>query len=181
MKKLVIPLFVVSALAAGCSTVPYDQAVSGWDSHEDVANWLDDSFYFDKDRQKTIAKRLKSEGPEGLLVRNPEKLYSSRTGYCADSANFAQYHLNKIDPNYNARWVFVENAMGRPNHWVTAFEYQGKLYIMDYGAGPAWYSMNGTHGPYESLDGYREFLASLNLPGFEVGHVYFREMPGRED
>lgn len=159
----------------------YGQAVSGWKSYEDVGKWLNQNFSFDKSRQNAIQQRLKSEGPSALLVRAPDKLFKDRKGYCGDSANFALTSLNKIDPKYNARWVFVKNAKGRPNHWVTAFDHNGKLYIMDYGAGDKWQAMQGVHGPYEALDDYRSFLASLSMPGFEVGEVVFRDMPGQED
>lgn len=167
-----------SALASGGA---YDQAVSSWKSYEDVGKWLNRNFSFDKDRQKTIQQRLKTEGPSGLLIKTPDKLFENSKGYCGDSANFALTSLNRIDPKYNARWVFVENAKGRPNHWVTAFDHNGKLYIMDYGTGNKWLPMQGVHGPYESLDEYRSFLASLSLPGFGVGNVIFRDMPGQED
>jgi hypothetical protein len=52
---------------------------------------------------------------------------------------------------------------------------------MDYGTGEKWEDMQGVHGPYNSLDEYRNFLASLDLPNFEVGDVQFRDMPGQED
>ncbi|MDH5571057.1 MAG: hypothetical protein OEY89_04780 [Gammaproteobacteria bacterium] len=181
MLKRLIFIHILVSLLVGCNTVPYKEAVSEWKSHEDVGNWLDDNFYFDNDRQKTISKRLRSHGPSGLLVRNPEKLYASSYGYCADAAYFAIHNLNMIDKNYDAKWVFIDNARGRPNHWVAAFNYKGDLYIMDYGAGPKWNAMNGVHGPYQSLDEYQAFLSSLSIPGFEVGDVYYREMPGLED
>lgn len=41
--------------------------------------------------------------------------------------------------------------------------------------------MPGIHGPYESLARYRDFLASLNLKGFSVDSVQWRQMPGQED
>jgi len=160
----------------------YNEALTEWKSHKDVANWLSSNFSFDKSRQKQIGKRLKMQGPSGLLVRAPEKLYEdNQSGYCADSANFAITSLNKINPSYNARWVFIKNDAGRPNHWVTAFDFDGKLYIMDYGSGKKWQAMQGIHGPYNSLDEYRDFLASLDLPNFEAGRVLFRDMPGQID
>lgn len=160
----------------------YEDAVAEWKSYKDVASWLNKNFVFEKSRQKQISKRLKKQGPPGLLVRNPATLYEDNNrGYCADSANFAIKSLNKIDPSYNARWVFIWNEKGRPNHWVAAFEFNGKLYIMDYGTGRKWEEMQGIHGPYDSIDEYRDYLASLNLPGFEVGKVVFRDMPGQED
>ena len=174
---ILLSLFLLS----GCTTVPYKDATYSWKSYEDVGKWLDSNFTFDNDRSRTITKRLKAQGPSGLLVKSPEKLYKYSYGYCADAANFAITNINAIDSNYNARWVFVLNSLGRPHHWVTAFNYQSKLYIMDYGAGPKWSSMNGVHGPYNSLDEYRDYLSSLSLPGFKVGDVYFRDMPGTED
>lgn len=177
---LVISLLILS-FSGFASDKAYDQTVSSWKSYEDVGKWLNRNFSFDKDRQKAIQLRLKSQGPTGLLVRAPDKFFENSRGYCADSANFALRSLNRIDSKYNARWVFVENAKGRPNHWVTAFDHNGKLYIMDYGAGDKWQPMQGVHGPYDSLEEYRRFLASLSLPGFGVGEVAFREMPGQED
>ena len=64
---------------------------------------------------------------------------------------------------------------------MTAFDYEGKTYVMDYGAGKKWKAMNGVHGPYDSLNEYRDFIASLNLRGFKVGEVRYRNMPGVED
>lgn len=159
----------------------YHETVAQWRSHEDVARWLADHFVFDKARQVTVVRRLKSQGPAGLLVRSPEKLFADHTGYCVDSANFALQALNEIDFDYNARWVFIKNAAGDPNHWVTAFDYQGKLYIMDYGAGEKWKVMRGVHGPYDSLAQYQDYLESLNVPGFGVAEVRYRSMPGKED
>ncbi|WP_017940340.1 MULTISPECIES: hypothetical protein [unclassified Thioalkalivibrio] len=172
----------------GCNTTAtregpdsWESAVDSWSTHEDVAAWLSGNFRFDRGRQDVIQSRLRDQGPSGLLVREPENLYARPRGFCADSANFARESLNAIDPEYGAQWVFVENARGRPNHWVTAFRQEGNLYIMDYGAGPKWSAMNGVHGPYRNLGEYRDFLASLNLPDFGVGRVAYRSMPGTYD
>jgi hypothetical protein len=184
MKISILTVFVllITLVSSTVSADTYEDAVSKWKSHEDVAKWLNNNFSFEKSRQQQIAKRLKKQGPSGLLIRNPATLYEeNHSGYCADSANFALTSLNKIDPSYNARWVFIWNDYGRPNHWVTAFDYEGKLYIMDYGTGKKWEKMQGVHGPYESLDEYRDYLASLSIPNFKVGEVIFRDMPGQED
>ena len=183
MKTKMLPLAMV--LLMFCSTATagsYEDTVTKWKSYKDVANWLNSNFSFEKGRQKQITKRLRTQGPSGLLVRNPATLYEdNHRGYCADSANFAIKSLNAIDPSYNARWVFIWNEKGRPNHWVAAFDFEEKLYIMDYGTGRKWEEMQGVHGPYDSLDKYRDYLASLSLPNFKVGKVIFRDMPGQED
>jgi hypothetical protein len=67
------------------------------------------------------------------------------------------------------------------NHWVAAFDYDGSLYIMDYGTGKKWQEMQGLHGPYDSLSEYENYLDSLDLPNFGVALVKFRNMPGEED
>jgi len=177
---LCISLLCVSlTVFSGEST--YEDAVSSWNSHKDVGDWLGSNFSFDKSRQRSILKRLKSQGPPGLLIRSPSKLYENSFGYCADAANFSIKTLNKMAPAYNARWVFIWNQKGPPHHWVAAFDFEKNLYIMDYGTGKKWEAMQGTHGPYTSLEEYREFLASLHIPGFQVKDVVFRDMPGKED
>lgn len=182
MKAVSIPVFLfVTTFGGVVNAGSYQDAVADWKSHNDVANWLESNFSFQKSRQKQIGKRLRAKGPSGLLVRNPDKFYKNSSGYCADSANFAITTLNNINPAYNARWVFIWNNAGRPNHWVAAFDYAGRLYIMDYGTGRKWRDMQGVHGPYTSLDEYREFLTSLDMPGFKVGEVTYRDMPGEED
>jgi len=181
-KILSISLLVLTLFANNISANSYDDLVSQWKSHDDVANWLDINFKFDKSRQKQIIKNLKKNGPSALLVRKPQNLFDyDNRGYCGDSANFAFTSLNKIDPSYNARWVFIKNNKGRPNHWVTAFDYQDKLYIMDYGTGKKWEEMKGIHGPYDSLSDYKDYLDSLSIPKFKAGKVFFRDMPGKED
>ena len=174
-------VFILLSLALNIHANEYEDEVDNWDSYQDVANWLNDNFKFNKQRQESIKERLQLHGPEGLLIRNPKKTFFKGEGYCADAAHFARESLNTIDPEYNAQWVFIDNAMQGPNHWVTGFYVDGDLYIMDYGAGTKWSDMQGTHGPYKSLDEYEAFLSSLDMPGFEVKEVRWREMPGKED
>ena len=159
----------------------FDDTVAVWTSAEDVGAWLKDNFKFDQKRQKIIQKRLKQSGPSGLLVRAPAATFDTPKGYCADAAYCAWVSLNTINSGDNARWIFINNAIGKPNLGATGFTIDDKLYVMDYGAGPHWKQMIGVHGPYETLEGYADFLASLNIKGFSVGEVKWREMPGSYD
>jgi len=173
-------LLLLPAIGFAADSDYYD-AISEWDSYQEVAGWLDSHFTFDKERQKEIQRRLKSQGPAGLLVRNPESLFADSRGYCGDAANFAYQSLNEIDFEYQPSWVFIKNSVGRPNHWVIAFHAEGKLYVMDYGTGEKWRAMRGLHGPYDSLAEYQAFLEGLSMPGFGVAEVRYRHMPGTED
>jgi len=181
MLRLVILTMAFMAWVVPVQAGNFDDTVATWTSPDDVGAWLQDNFEFDTKRQKLIQKRLKQSGPSGLLVRAPASTFESGKGYCADAAYLALVALNKIHPAYNARWIFVKNAKGKPNHWATGFTMDEKLYVMDYGAGPHWKQMIGLHGPYETLEGYADFLASLNIKGFSVGEVKWRQMPGTYD
>ena len=175
-------------LLSGCKTMTrkemvsnYNETVNTWTSHKDVGKWLNSNFNFSSSRQSEISSRLKSMKAEGLLVRDHVTLFNTKYGFCADSANFSLKTLNKINKNYNARSVFIFNKMGPPHHWVTAFDYNGKIYIMDYGTGNHWSDLQGTHGPYKSLKEYKKYINSLNVSGFYASTVFEREFPGEED
>ncbi len=170
--------FVATSANAGSK---YDAEVLTWKTHEDVAKWLKSNFVFDKSRQEQVISQLKQTGPENVLTRKPEALFENRNGYCRDSAGFAKDALNKINPEYKARYIFIKNKYGQPNHWVTGFNVNSKLYVIDYGAGKHWWALEGVHGPYESLDDYKAFLSSLAIKGFAPEIVVWRDIPGQED
>jgi hypothetical protein len=145
----------------------YEETVAQWTSYKDVAKWFDKYFTFDNERAKYAIRG------EAVEVRTPEQTFKLRSGVCHDAAVFARDTLNRIDPNYDAKIVRIINLEGPPQHTVAAFTMDGKLYIMDYGAGNKWRAMKGIHGPYDSLQGYWEFLSSLHLPKFKVGRVFY--------
>lgn len=97
------------------------------------------------------------------------------------TAAFAKLTLNRINPEYKARYIFIRNKNGPVNHWVTGFNLDNKIYVIDYGAGKHWSAMEGMHGPYASLDEYQAFLSSLSLKGFAPEWVRCRDIPGQED
>ena len=153
------------------ATSDYEATVSQWNSYEDVANWMKANYSFDRYRQKQILRHRRQHGPAGLwsvagMLQSPTETFRLKKGHCKDAANFAIDALNRINPEYNARFVFVWNKIGPPHHWVTGFTMNGKLYIMDFGAGPRWQAMNGVHGPYSTLSEYVEFLSSLHIKRF---------------
>jgi hypothetical protein len=175
-------LVLMSVSSAFAEEGGYEVATSGWTSYGDVAKWLESNFMYDSGRLQVVLDRTRSSGPAGLLARKPEITYQQKSGYCADSANFARQALNRIDPSYKARFVFIKNRYGQPHHWVTGFVVDGKIMVMDYGAGPEWKPMNGLHGPYDALEQYAEHLRSLNIRNFSPELVEWRQnFPGQED
>jgi len=115
-------------------------------------------FSYDMDRSRTV---------HGWQPRTPEQSFKYKSGVCEDGALFAKDALNRVNPNYRAKTVFIKNRQGPPHHWVTSFRLDGKLYIIDYAAGRHWSSMMGVHGPYDSLNDYKSFLSSLTIPKFD--------------
>ena len=171
-------LFAAHAMAAGSK---YEEEVAKWKSPEDVAQWMQTNFIFDKGRQALVQAQLKETGPENILTRKPATLFEIRRGQCRDSAAFARDALNRINPDYQARYIFIKNSAGPTNHWVTGYKVDNKLYVVDYGAGKHWSGMEGVHGPYASLDEYKTFLTSLSLKGFTAEAVRWRDIVGKED
>lgn len=179
-RMLLVFSCVLAANFAAAAT-KYEEAVATWKAPEDVAKWLKSNFIFDKDRQSQVLAQLKETGPENVLTRKPDTLFENRNGYCRDAAAFAKDALNKINPDYRARYIFIKNSAGPTNHWVTGYRVNNQLYVIDYGAGKHWSGMEGVHGPYASLEDYKIFLSSLNLKGFSAEQVRFRDIVGKED
>jgi len=155
---IVCMAFLISG--ATVKPVSYNETVAQWASYKDVANWMTKNF-----RHKKVSGRTRWD------PQTPEQTFRSERGDCQDGANFARDALNRINPDYRANIVFVRNKLGPPHHWVTAFTVVDKLYIMNYATGPAWESMQGTHGPYESLTEYKKFLSALTFSNFMVENV----------
>ncbi|MGA3086942.1 MAG: transglutaminase-like domain-containing protein [Thermodesulfobacteriota bacterium] len=163
MKKFFIAGLILSAVFLNASVplqaASYEETVAQWTSYKDVAKWLDKYFTFDKTR------------PMSFVPRSPEETFKLRSGRCYDGAAFAKDALNRINPAYNAKFIFMEFS-GLPNHWQTAFTLDGKLFIMDYSAGGQLSPIMGTHGPFDSLRQYQDFLSSK---GFKANILEYRK------
>ena len=177
MKKILLITMIVLFGFTFLNASNYETAVKNWKSHEDLAKWMKRNWEFDKSDQKTYIKKLKKYKKKNkgdmtnytvsMLSDSPKKAFKNRKGFCGDSVVLIKDALNKINPNYNAKVVFIWNNLGTPHHWATTFDFEGKLYVMDFGAGKYWDEMNGVHGPYASLDEYGNFLKSINAKRFE--------------
>jgi len=149
LRLLSLPIFIFILFA--CATIPtktYEETVLEWKSYKDVAKWMDRYFTYDMARLKETEGRWPSP-------RSPEETFKLRSGVCHDASFFEKETLNRINPSYEAKMVFIENRPYDVNHFVCSFEAEGKLYIMDYGT--YYKNMVGVHGPYNSLDEYKKF------------------------
>jgi hypothetical protein len=155
----VVYIFLISIRPVESAT--YEETVAQWTSYQDVANWMKKYFCFDTKKKGTG------------IPQSPERTFEIKSGICFDGAAFIKDALNRINPSYNARYVFIKNKIGT-NHWVTSFTLDGKLYIMDYMVGPKYIPMQGIHGPYNSLKDYEKFLSSLSIQEFIVEFVRHR-------
>lgn len=178
-------LFAIGLFWIGMSSSQagdYEATVATWKSYEDVGNWLKRNFDYDMNRFDTVMTRIRQDGPAGLLTRAAPTTFDRKRGICGDAAAFAVDALNRVNPDYKARYIFIRNHYGQPHHWVTGFYVDGKIMVMDYGAGQEWWKMKGIHGPYDSLDQFADFLASLKVRWFAPESVEWRDrMPGQQD
>jgi len=166
MIYLGLSLFIILGLTSCGNSKPYPQTLNTWKSYKDVSTWMDNNWRFDVSKTKSIVKQIRINGPSAGMTKTAEETYNSPSGWCKDGAIFVKETLNKINPNYKAQLIFIENVYGYPHHWVTGFYDKGNLYVMDYSAGPHWSSIMGTHGPYKSLSEYSLFLESLKVNNF---------------
>ena len=179
MNKFVYIVFAIASSITAVHASDYKTTVDGWNSHKDVAEWMKNDWHFDHILAQDIARKIHRDGPSATTVKSPEETFDNRRGWCKDAANFSKDTLNTIDPEYKAAYIFIKNKLGPPHHWVTGFRYNEKLYVMDYGAGSEWQDMMGLHGPYDSIDEYGEFLATVDARNFEVDFVAWSR-PGEQ-
>jgi len=126
----------------------YEVTISQWKSYEDLVKWLEKDFSLDRDRYKKF---------EGTLPvpQTPEETLHLKSGIYIDVATFSKETLNRISPSYKAQVAVLIVRPSRFNHYVCAFQRDGKLFVMDYGT--PYQQTTGTHGPYRSLEEYRAF------------------------
>jgi hypothetical protein len=162
---LLLSILVLFLLACATS---YKETTSQWKSYEDVANWMEFNFRYDFSRYNNILG-----GRESLTPRSPSQTFRLKSGVCTDGAYFAKEILNRINLKYEAKVVFI-NVSKTPgsNHYVCSFKKEdGKLYIMDYAT--AYHSMRGTHGPFNSLQEYKEYYERMHPKNKQTVAVTF--------
>ncbi|MEA1913925.1 MAG: hypothetical protein U9N30_01280 [Campylobacterota bacterium] len=165
--------FVLILLCVGtfAHATQYEDTIKNWETPQDVAQWMKSDWRFDMGIAQSIVHKIKTQGASASVAKSAQETYQSPKGWCKDAANFAKETLNNMDEKYDAGYIFIRNKKGPPHHWVTGFNYQGKLFVMDYGAGKEWADMMGLHGPYDSLDDYSEFLSTIHHRNFKLDYV----------
>ena len=167
MKKLLIFLFVIFGCAAG-QVAPeqimprgqYSEWLSTCKDYKDVQNWfIDVKIKYDVDR---LNERLSKPMP----VNAPWITFEKRSGVCSDIAVFTKYSLNKINPEYKAEILFLDEP-GKYDHFVCVFHVDDKLYIMDYGT----MKMQGVFGPFNELSDFITFYRDAK--GKKVEKYYY--------
>ena len=126
----------------------YEETVSGWKSYKELVKWMEKDFSVDRERYQRFQRRLP-------IPRTPKDTFELKSGIYIDAAIFLKEVLNRIDPSYKAQIVVM---MVRPNifnHYVCSFKKDGKIFVMDYGTPHA--EITGVHGPYGSIEEYKEF------------------------
>jgi hypothetical protein len=168
LRFLVLPICIVILLA--CATVPtktYEETVSQWKSYEDAAKWMKRHFSYDLGRLKEVRGKP-------AMPRSPEETFRLKSGLCYDAAYFLKDVLDRIDPSYEARVVFVEVSPFPAvlHDFVCSFKKEGKLFIMHYGT--LVNNLVGVHGPYDSLDEFKQFYERNHPKSPRVLSVRYR-------
>jgi hypothetical protein len=169
LKIKFLPLFFLFLFA--CATIPvktYEETVSQWKSYNDVAKWMSWNFSYDMKRMREYVEKHTYDNP--MAVRTPKETFELKSGVCFDAARFAKETLNRIDPSYEAEFVFIDRE-GDIDHYVCSFKKDGKLYIMDYGM--PYRNLIGVHGPYNSLEEYKKYFERIDPRRIKILSVTF--------
>ena len=126
----------------------YEEAVSGWKSYEDLVKWMENDFSFDKERYEKFKGTLP-------VPRTSEETFQLKSGIYIDAAMFSKETLNRMNPSYQAQIVILIMRRYGFNHYACSFRKDGKLFVMDYGT--PYKEITGVHGPYRSLEEYKNF------------------------
>lgn len=128
----------------------YDETVSEWKSYEDLVEWMENTFSIDMERFER----------RSAIPRTPKETFRLKSGIDFNAAMFLKETLNRINPSYQAQIVVVIIRPNVFNRYVCSFKKDGKLFIMDYGT--PYKEVTGVHGPYDSLEEYKEFYEKHN-------------------
>jgi hypothetical protein len=141
----------------------YDQTVSQWKSYQDVVKWMENNYSVD-------IKRFEGKPP---IPRIPSETFQLKSGSDIDAAMFLKETLNRINPSYQAQIVLVIIRPNIFNRYVCSLRKDGKLFIMDYGT--PYKEVTGLHGPYDSIEEYKEFYEKHNPTKRVIeGIIYLR-------
>lgn len=114
-----LPICIIILFACAIAPIKsYDETISQWKSYKDVARWMDRHFSYDMRRFREVEGR----GPYVFPPRTPEETFRLKSGVCYDAAVFAKVTVNRIDPSYEAKVVFIENHPYEVNHYVCSFK-----------------------------------------------------------
>ncbi|HVE50588.1 MAG TPA: hypothetical protein VNG69_13355 [Casimicrobiaceae bacterium] len=132
----------------------YAAALAMWKSPEDIAQFIDATFQYDRARALELA-----ENPDGserrAAIHAPEALFAKPAGVCVDLARFGVETLHRIDTRYQPRYLMIEfepiTVSGRTlrRHWVALFERDSALWAF----ADSW-RPGHVAGPYPSLDAF---------------------------
>jgi hypothetical protein len=123
----------------------YDETVSQWKSYQDVVKWMENNYSVDR-------KRFEGTPP---ISRIPSETFQLKSGIDIDAAMFLRETLNRINSSYQAQIVVLMIRPNVFNRYVCSFKKDDKLFIVNYGT--PYKEVSGVHGPYNSLEEYKEF------------------------
>jgi hypothetical protein len=176
MKKIFLSslfLLLFAQSPAFCQT--YEKWLSRCQSYKDVALWLNQNFFYDRE---AIRKALYGSQKEGMAqnIQVTKETFRRKTGLSLEAALFAKHSLNQINPDYHADIIYLY-AGKQSVHFVCGFYIGGKLYVMDYGT--PYEKLMGTNGPFSDLDEYVKKFYLKNHPKLRKLQSYAFGQPSK--
>ena len=150
----------------------YSQALTIWQTPEDVNAWIGAKFRYDMQRAMLLSENQRAKSGT-LPIRQAHEFFADPSGICVDLSRFTVETLRQISPELKAGYVMIEFAPAtvRGNtlrlHWLASFTRDGKHYFFGDSKRPGHIA-----GPYASTQEFiTEYSAYRNRPV-----VAFREL-----
>lgn len=132
----------------------YVDALTVWQSAEDLNDWIGARFKYDMDRAVQLSETQKEQG-KALAIYAPSEFFKSGKGVCVDLSRFAFEALQKISPATNPKYLMIkfDPIQIRGNtlrlHWIVSFKRDDKHYFFADSKRPGYIA-----GPYNSVQDF---------------------------
>ncbi len=139
----------------------FARTVAGWDSIQDLNDWIGANFEYDKPRMGLFGQNVPAK--ERPPVYTPDEVLAKKKAVCFDLSRFAYEALKNMPmtpPVQGLKYVMIqfkpENINGAiiGKHWMISYQKDGKFYFTADSRCPG-----RVYGPYDSVEKFQQCYA----------------------
>ncbi len=141
----------------------FEKTVQGWDSIQDLNNWIGHYFEYDKVRMAQFGSNVPDD--KKGQVYTPDQLLDGRTGVCFDLSRFAYESIKHMPMNPKVEYLKYARINFEPKeingaiikmHWMVEYKINGKYYFTGDSRCPG-----RVYGPYDAVDKFQQCYSAF--------------------